>query len=138
MPSARGVLLVALTAGFALGGCSANPSISVPVQTLGAVASSGPVADQPGMALVVQPTLQACDGPGNGAYQASVAWRLSGTPATPVVVRIKAQTGVLFAQAAGVTGQAATGKWVTSGLAFYLLDGHGAVLASASAPASPC
>ena len=138
MPSARGVLTGVLAAGFALSGCSANPSISVPIQTLGTSAAPGPVAGQPGMALVVQPTPRACATSGAGAYQASVAWRLTGSPAGPVVVRIKSRTGVLFAEASGVTGQAATGNWVTPGMAFYLLDARGTVLASAAAPASPC
>jgi hypothetical protein len=134
----RVVVLVVLTAVLSLSGCSGNPSIPVPTEPLDAVGATGPVPNQPGMVLVVRPTLHACDGPGAGAYHASVAWRVSGVPGIAPVVRIGNITGPLLAQTNGETGQVATGRWVISGLDFYLLGADNKVLASTAAPASPC
>jgi hypothetical protein len=73
--------------------------------------------------------IQVCDGSGAGVT--TVNWNANGISATQV--RVGSPTGTLFA-AGGALGSAATGKWVTNGLTFYLLDAMtGATLATATA-----
>jgi hypothetical protein len=133
----RAIGMVAV--GLALAACSGNPSLKVPIETLANTAApSGPVPNKPGMVLIVRPNSKACDGHSGGVYQALVAWRITGSEPAPVTVHIRDETGPTFAQTDGVTGQARTGKWVSYGLSFYLVNAKGAVLASTLAPASPC
>ncbi|MCW2539780.1 MAG: hypothetical protein JWN95_1505 [Frankiales bacterium] len=112
--------------------CGGNPAIPVPVITVSAAGSS---TAKPGMALTV---LERRSGCGKAPYQTYVAWRVSGPQPPPVTVRVMAPDGVEFVEASTATGSALTGPWVRAGLKFFLTNGDGAVLASASAPDDRC
>jgi hypothetical protein len=71
----------------------------------------------------------------SGAYAARVSWRVSQN-ALPAEIRVASTPPVLFASVTAGRGAAPTGRWVTTGLRFRLVDGSRRTLATAVA--APC
>ena len=72
-------------------------------------------------------------------YTASLTWSVEGRGATKTEVRIHKPDGQSFARSNDRTGRAETGKWVTPGLWFLLIDRKsGDVLAALQAGPTPC
>jgi hypothetical protein len=71
----------------------------------------------------------------SGAYAARVSWRVTQN-ALPAEIRVASTRSVLFASVTARRGAAPTGRWVTTGLRFRLVDRSRRTLATAVA--APC
>ena len=92
-----------------------------------------PNAESPSGPLFSQyEPIKVCDGSGLGTTM--LGWNAPGIASTQV--RIGSATGTLFAQG-GSSGRVQTGKWVTNGMVFYLIDSsNGATIGTYTANVS--
>jgi hypothetical protein len=122
MPVLAMLILVAGT--FAISGCTSNPEQSQtnkPQANTNTAATSRPPKTTATGAISASPNpIKVCDRSGAGIT--TLSWTSTGT--TDVEVRIGKPDGDLFART-GPNGTWKTGKWVGSGMVFYLQDVSG-------------
>ena len=91
----------------------------------------------PGVRLSVEQSSPAC-GP-TGSYRAKVAWQVPAQRAGKLEVQVDARQRKHFVRSTQASGEQQTGEWVSSGLAFYLVDRNtDEVLAATAAGPGQC
>jgi len=102
-----------VSGGLPLTSANTIATVTVNLTATGCSSRTGSISANPN-------PIQACDGSGLGIT--NLSWVSTGT--TAVQVRVGSPSGALFAHT-GPSGGAATGKWVSQGMQFFLQDVSG-------------